>query len=98
MEQLAEWFILTTEMHGSNPAMGTFIFIELGSALHIVCASPPAAPSSNPGPVEIFSLLLSLWTVEKSNPSSAYARDFANAVQQRPKYCKTILRNGQLKN
>ena len=33
----------------------------------------------------IFSLLLSLWTVEKSNPSSAYARDFENAVQQRPK-------------
>ena len=30
----------------------------------------------------IFSLPLSSWTVEKSNPS--YARDFANAAQQRP--------------
>ena len=35
--------------------------------------------SSNPGSAVIFSILLSLWTVEKSNPSSAYARDFAKA-------------------
>ena len=40
----------------------------------------PAAPGSNPGSSEIFfSLLLSLWTVKRSNPSSAKARDFTNA-------------------
>ena len=37
----------------------------------------------------IFSLLLSLWTVEKLNPTSAYVRDFANAVQQRPELSTT---------
>ena len=34
----------------------------------------------NTGSAKIFYLLLSLWTVERLNPSSAYARDFANAV------------------
>ena len=37
----------------------------------------------------IFSLLPSSWTVKKFNPSSAYARDFANAVQQRPELSTT---------
>ena len=36
-----------------------------------------------------FFLLLSSWTVEKSNPSSFYARDFANAEQQRPELSAT---------
>ena len=39
----------------------------------------------------IFYLLLSSWTIEKLNPSSAYARDFANAVQQRPELSTTKL-------
>ena len=47
-------------------------------------ASHPAALGLNPGSVVIYSILLRTWTVEKSNPSSAYARDFVNAVQQRP--------------
>ena len=45
-----------------------------------VRASHPAAPGSNHGPTEIFSLLLSLWTLERSTPTSAYAREFAIAV------------------
>ena len=60
-------------------------------ALHrgSIFASHPAAPGSNPGSAVIFSPLLSLWTVEKLNPSSAYARDFANAVQRRPELSTT---------
>ena len=34
----------------------------------------------NPGPVETFSLLISLGTEERFNPSPTCARDFANAV------------------
>ena len=52
-------------------------------------ASHPAALGLNPGSVVIYSILLRTWTVEKSNPSSAYARDFANAVQQRPELSTT---------
>ena len=58
-----------------------------GAELHRGSGSYPAAPGSNPGSVEIFfrsaeilSLLFSSWTVELSNPASAYARDFSNAV------------------
>ena len=42
-------------------------------------ASHPAAPSLNLGPAN-FSLLLSSQAVERVNPSSANARDLANAV------------------
>ena len=45
-----------------------------------VRASHHAAPSSTPSSAQIYSLLLNSWTVEKMNPSCAYARDFANAV------------------
>ena len=35
----------------------------------------------NPGSAEIFfSILPSMWTVKRFSPSSAYGRDFANAV------------------
>ena len=37
----------------------------------------------------VFSLLLSSWTVEKSNRFSDYAGDFANKVQQRPELITT---------
>ena len=42
----------------------------------------------------ISSILLNLRTVEKLNPSSAFARDFLNAVQQRPeqKYYKNVVK------
>ena len=49
-----------------------------------VRSSQPAAQGLNPSSAVIFYLLLSVWKVEKSNPSSAYARVFANTVQQRP--------------
>ena len=55
-------------------------------------ASHPAAQGSNPGSAVIFSPLLSLWTVEKLNPSSAYARDFANAVQSELRTTKNLYR------
>ena len=53
-----------------------------GAAQHrgSILASDPASLGLNPGTAEIFSLLLGLWTVERSNPSNAYANDFANAV------------------
>ena len=40
----------------------------------------PSGPGFISRPCRDFSLLFSLWTVERSNPSSAYARDFANAA------------------
>ena len=47
------------------------------SSLH---GSHPVAPVSNPGSVEIFSLLLSSWTVETE---ASYSMDNANAVSVR---------------
>ena len=43
-----------------------------------ILASPPVAPGSNPGSAKIF-----FSTVERSNPSRAHARDFANAVSRK---------------
>ena len=46
--------------------------------------------------LDFFSLLLSSWTVLRSNPFSASPRDFANAVQGRPKpkhYKKLLHKN-----
>ena len=53
----------------------------MGAAYHIGSfhSSHPAAPGSNLDSAD-FSLLLSLWTEERSNPSSADALDFADAV------------------
>ena len=53
-----------------------------GAALHrgSLYASYPVAPVSNPGFVEIFSPLLSLWTVETE---ASYSMDNANAVSVR---------------
>ena len=50
-----------------------------------VLALHPVAPGLNLGR-DTFSLLLSSWTVLRLNPPSAKkARDFANAMQRRPK-------------
>ena len=46
----------------------------------IVFALLTQRTGSNPGSAEIFSLLHSSWAVERSCPSSADPRDFANAV------------------
>ena len=54
------------------------------STMDSVLASHPAAQGSNLGR-DIFSVLFSLRTVLRSNPSVLKARDFANAVQRRPK-------------
>ena len=56
------------------------------STMDSVLASHPAAPGSNPG--SAISLLLRLWIVKRSNPSSA-ARDFANAVHLWPELSTT---------
>ena len=46
-----------------------------------ILACSPTDSGSNPSSAKI--LLLSLWTVEISHPSSAYARDFVNAFSGR---------------
>ena len=54
----------------------------MGAAYHkgSFHSSHPAAPGSNLDSAD-FSLLLSLWTVERSNRSCADALDFADAVK-----------------
>lgn len=56
------------------------MFLGRGAALHKgrIRAFHWVAPGSNHGSDEIFFSLL--WTVEKSNPSIAYARDFSNTL------------------
>ena len=79
-ENSKKWALKSTNLFGAAAVM---------HSTEVVFA---AAPGSNPGFAEIFhiwffsfadisSLLLSSWTVERLKSSSAYARDFTNAVR-----------------
>ena len=51
-----------------------------GGRIAHICASHPAAPGSIQGSAENFSLLLGVSGQQRSDPSSAHARYFTNAV------------------
>ena len=66
------------ERHISLPAFYIKPYLEHGrprSTMDSILASHQSAPGSNLGQ-DIFSLLLSLWTVLRSNPSSAKGKGF----------------------